>query len=60
MVLSAVIGVASVFVGLMVSYHAATSASATIAVTPIVLFFIVLAIRSIGERVRSGSAAQAV
>ncbi len=50
MVLSAVIGAASVFVGLLVSYHAATSASATIAITPIVLFFIVLAIRSLITR----------
>jgi manganese/iron transport system permease protein len=59
MVVSAVIGVVSVFVGLMVSYHAATSASATVAVTPIVLFFLVLAVRAVGERLRSGSAAQA-
>ena len=50
MVLGAFIGVASVFVGLVVSYHAATSASATIAITPIVVFFIVLAIRSITDR----------
>ncbi|MGI9665723.1 MAG: zinc ABC transporter permease AztB [Acidimicrobiia bacterium] len=46
----AVIGVGSVLVGLIVSYHAATSASATIAITPIVLFFIVLTIRSIAQR----------
>ena len=60
MVVSAVIGVASVFVGLVISYHASTSASATIAVTPIVLFFVVLAIRALGERFRTRSAAQAV
>ena len=59
MVLGAVIGVGSVFVGLVVSYHAATSASATIAITPIVLFFIVLAVRSIGDRRSSGTAAPA-
>ena len=50
MVVSAVIGAGSVFVGLLVSYHAATSASATMAITPIVLFFIVLAIRSLIAR----------
>ena len=59
MVLAAGIGVASVFVGLVISYHAATSGSATIAVTPIIFFFIVLAGRSIGERLRSSSAAPA-
>lgn len=46
MALGALIGIASVFVGLIVSYHANTSASATIAVAPIVAFFIVLAARS--------------
>ena len=59
MVVSAAIGAASVFVGLVISYHAATSASATIAVTPIVLFFIVLAVRAIGERLRTRSTAPA-
>ena len=51
MVLGAVIGVASVIVGLVVSYHAATSASATIAVMPIVAFFIVLTVRSVADRI---------
>ena len=51
MVLGAVIGVASVIVGLIVSYHAATSASATIAVMPIVAFFIVLTVRSVADRI---------
>jgi len=57
MILGAVIGVASVFVGLLVSYHADTSASATIAVTPIVAFFAVLTIRSIAAIARSGALA---
>ena len=57
MILGAVIGVASVFVGLLVSYHADTSASATIAVTPIVAFFAVLTIRSIATTTRSGALA---
>ena len=51
MVLGAVIGVASVIVGLVVSYHAETSASATIAVMPIVAFFIVLTVRSVADRI---------
>ncbi len=50
---AALIGVASVYVGLVVSYHANTSASATIAVTPIVVFFIALTIRSLSNRLRS-------
>jgi len=48
--LAVVIGVLSVAVGLMVSYHADTSGSATIAVVPIALFFVVLAGRSLRER----------
>lgn len=46
MATATVIGVLSVVVGLIVSYHADTSGSATIAVVPIVLFFVVLAARS--------------
>lgn len=55
MILGAIIGVASVFVGLIVSYHLDTSASATIAVMPIVAFFIVLAVRSTSARWRRRS-----
>jgi manganese/iron transport system permease protein len=47
MIVAVVIGVGSVFVGLIVSYHADTSASATIAIVPIVAFFLVLAWRSL-------------
>lgn len=43
MVTSAVIGILSVVVGLIISYHADTSGSATMALVPIVLFFLVLA-----------------
>jgi len=46
MVLSALIGVFSVATGLVISYHADTSGSATMALVPIVLFFIVLAVSS--------------
>jgi ABC-type Mn2+/Zn2+ transport system permease subunit len=54
MLLAAAIGVLSVCIGLIVSYHANTSGSATMAVTPIVLFFVVLAMRSIGTGRRAG------
>lgn len=52
MLVAAVIGVVSVFVGLVVSYHFDTSASATIAITPILAFFVVLAVRSTSTRWR--------
>jgi manganese/iron transport system permease protein len=50
MLTAAVIGALSVAVGLVVSYHADTSGSATIAVVPIALFFIVLTVRSVTGR----------
>ena len=43
---AALIGVVSVGIGLIVSYHANTSGSATMAVTPIVFFFVVLTVKS--------------
>jgi ABC-type Mn2+/Zn2+ transport system permease subunit len=46
MLTAALIGVASVVVGLVVSYHANTSGSATMAVIPIVLFFVILTFKS--------------
>jgi ABC-type Mn2+/Zn2+ transport system permease subunit len=42
--LSAVIGVLSVVLGLILSYYWGTAASATMAIVPIVVFFVVLAI----------------
>jgi ABC-type Mn2+/Zn2+ transport system permease subunit len=50
MAVASLIGAVSVFVGLVISYHADTSGSATIAVVPIVLFFVILAARSIAAR----------
>lgn len=47
MATAALIGVFSVFAGLIISYHANTSGSATMAVVPIVLFFLVLTFRSV-------------
>jgi manganese/iron transport system permease protein len=46
MITAAAIGVLSVAVGLIISYHADTSGSATMAVVPIVFFFTVLAIKA--------------
>ena len=50
MVASAAIGVLSVAAGLVISFHANTSGSATMAVFPVVLFFVVLA----GSNLRAG------
>lgn len=50
MVTAAVIGVLSVVVGLIVSYHANTAGSATMAAVPIVLFFVVLTVKSLRVR----------
>ena len=57
MATAALIGVLSVVVGLVISFHANTSGSATMAVVPIVLFFVVLTVRSILDRARRGAAA---
>lgn len=59
MLTSAAIGVLSVIVGLIVSYHADTAGSATMAAVPIVLFFVVLSTKSLRGRrpVRDGSPA---
>jgi len=52
MAVAALIGVFSVVVGLIISYHANTSGSATMAVVPIVLFFAVLTTKNIAASVR--------
>lgn len=56
MALAAAIGAISVAIGLIVSYHADTSGSATMAVVPIGLFFIALGARTVRERSRSALA----
>lgn len=53
MLTSAVVGVGSVVIGLIISYHADTSGSATMAVVPIVLFFMTLTMRSLRSRRRN-------
>jgi ABC-type Mn2+/Zn2+ transport system permease subunit len=52
MVVAAGIGVFSVALGLVISYHANTSGSATMAVVPIVLFFATLSGRALRARAR--------
>lgn len=56
MVTAAFIGVFSVVAGLVISFHADTSGSATMALVPIVLFFVVLTAQSIRDRVRQAAA----
>jgi manganese/iron transport system permease protein len=55
MALAAVIGMVSVVFGLIISYHANTSGSATMAVLPIVLFFVVLVFRRLRRPAVAGS-----
>jgi len=57
MATAAAIGALSVVLGLLVSYHANTSGSATMAVIPIVLFFVVLTFRSVRRPVPASSRA---
>jgi ABC-type Mn2+/Zn2+ transport system permease subunit len=57
MATAATIGALSVVLGLLVSYHANTSGSATMAVIPIVLFFVVLTFRSVRRPVPAASKA---
>jgi manganese/iron transport system permease protein len=57
MAVAAAIGVFSVVAGLVISFHANTSGSATMALVPIVLFFIVLTTQSILDRTRRSSTA---
>lgn len=47
MAVAALIGLLSVASGLVISYHADTSGSATMAVVPIALFFVVLTVRTV-------------
>ncbi len=49
---AALIGVASVWLGLTLSYHLGTAGSATMALVPVVLFFLVMAIREIVRAIK--------
>jgi manganese/iron transport system permease protein len=55
MAVSAIIGVLSVAVGLVLSFHLDTAGSATIALVPIALFFVVLTARHVAPRRRSAA-----
>lgn len=57
MMVAFVFGVAATTIGLLISWHAATAAGATIATTAVVLFFITLIIRTVGRAVRRPSRA---
>ena len=49
MLIAAGIGVFSVWLGLTISYYAGTAASATMALVPIALFFVVLIVKNLAE-----------
>ena len=53
MITAGAIGVFSVVTGLVISYHADTSGSATMALIPIVLFFTVLGVKTVTTKQRS-------
>lgn len=53
MLTAAVIGAASVVIGLVISYHVGISGSATMAIVPIIAFFVVLTIKTIGQKRRT-------
>lgn len=57
MLIAAVIGVFSVWLGLTISYFWGTAASATMALVPIVLFFVVLALKNLLESARARATA---
>jgi ABC-type Mn2+/Zn2+ transport system permease subunit len=54
MLTAGVIGVFSVISGLVISYHAGTSGSATMALIPIILFFAVLVAKTLRQNQESG------
>jgi len=47
MLVAAVVGAGSVWIGLTLSFHLGTAGSATMALVPVVLFFIVMAMREL-------------
>lgn len=57
MLIAAVIGVFSVWLGLTISYFWGTAASATMALVPIVLFFVVLVLKNLLESARARATA---
>ncbi|MFM1952822.1 MAG: hypothetical protein RL187_31 [Actinomycetota bacterium] len=57
MAVAAAVGVISVWIGLTVSYYWGTAASATMALVPIILFFIVLSLKNLVESLRQRATA---
>jgi len=57
MATASLIGVLSVAAGLIISYHADTAGSATIAVAPVVFFFVVLTVKNLTGRARTAATA---
>ena len=57
MVTAAGIGVASVVIGLVISYHLGTSGSATMAIVPIIAFFVILTAKTLGQKRRVATGA---
>jgi len=57
MATASLIGVLSVVAGLIISYHADTAGSATIAVAPVVFFFVVLTVKNLTGRARTAATA---
>lgn len=55
MAVAALVGALSVVAGLVISYHADTSGSATMAVVPIALFFVVLTLANLRTRLTSSA-----
>ena len=58
MITAAIIGVLSVWVGLAISYYLGTAGSATMALVPVVLFFVVMAIREIPSLTKKSEVAK--
>lgn len=56
MMIAAVVGVISVWLGLTISYHFGTAASATMALVPIVLFFVLLGLKNLTRVLAKGAA----
>lgn len=59
MVLAVIIALFSVVIGLVISYHLSTAASATMGLVPVVLFFVLLAVQQIVVNVRRRGVAHA-
>ncbi len=58
MITAAIIGILSVWVGLTISYYLGTAGSATMALVPVVLFFVVMAVREIPSLTKKSEVAK--